>query len=69
MTRIDPRLQRPVLKLIGTDGNAFAILGKAFRAARAAGWTQAQLDAFKARATAGDYNTLLTVVQEAFDVR
>ncbi len=41
-----PRTQRkqqpkPFLQLVGTDGNAFAILGAAIRAAKRAGWTVA----------------------------
>lgn len=67
---LPPPLQpeRPQLRLLGTDGNAFAILGKALRAGRAAGWSQPKLDAFQAAATGGDYNELLRAVQEAFDV-
>ena len=59
--------ERPVLKIIGTDGNAFALLGKARRAAYAAGmkdkWPEIQ-----AEATAGDYDHLLGTLMEYFDV-
>ena len=61
--------KKPVLKLIGRNGNAFMILGLAFRAARKAGWTREQIDAYKAAATAGDYDNLLRVTMERFDVR
>ena len=30
---------KPTVKLIGTDGNAFSILGLAIRAAKKAGWS------------------------------
>jgi hypothetical protein len=61
--------QRPPLKLIGTDGNAFAVLGAARNAANGAGWTVQQWEQFKAEATRGDYDNLLGVVQEYFDVK
>jgi len=61
--------ERPVLKLIGQDGNAFNTLGLALRAARRAGWSQAQMDEYKSKATSGDYNDLLTVTMEYFDVQ
>jgi hypothetical protein len=60
---------KPRVKLLKRDGNAFAILGRCFDAARKAGWTQAQRDEFSAKATAGDYHELLRVVNEYFDVR
>jgi len=60
---------KPALKLIGTDGNAFAILGKAFRAAREAGWSRERFEEFKTRATSGNYDHLLAVTQEFFDVQ
>lgn len=62
------REDKPVLHLVGTDGNAFAILGKALRAARAAGWSPERLVAFREQATAGDYDHLLATVMAHFDV-
>lgn len=59
---------RPVVTLVGTDGNAFAILGHCLRAARRAGWPPARREAFLAAAKAGDYDHLLATVQEWFDV-
>ena len=60
---------RPRLKLVGEDGTAFAILGKAMRAAREAGWSQERIDQYKRDATSGDYHTLLTTTIRYFDVR
>jgi hypothetical protein len=56
---------KPVLKIIGTDGNAFAILGKARRVAikHKLDW-----DAIQAEATSGDYNHLLATMTKYFDV-
>ncbi len=59
---------KPKLTLVGEDGNAFAILGRARRAAKAAGWTPEQIQAYTEAATSGDYHHLLAVTQEQFDV-
>jgi len=59
---------KPHLQLVGTDGNAFAILGAAIRAARRAGWTKQQRDTYVTAATAGDYDHLLAVTMDHFDV-
>lgn len=55
------------LKLVGEDGNAFAILGRAKHALRKAGMS-AQWEEFSAEATASDYNHLLATCMEWFDV-
>jgi hypothetical protein len=60
---------RPVVKLVGTDGNAFAILGSRICAARRSGWSDARIAEFRAEATSGDYQQLLAIVQDWFDVR
>ena len=55
------------LKMVGEDGNAFSILGRAKRAMRMAG--QAELfDEYHAEATSGDYNHLLITTMNWFDV-
>ena len=48
-----------VVKLVGEDGNAFAILGRIEKAMRRAGVSQEERKAFQAEATAGDYDDLL----------
>jgi hypothetical protein len=62
-----PTAERPVLTLIGQDGNAFSILGKARRALQLAGRGD-EWGAFVAEATSGDYDHLLAVVMEWFEV-
>jgi hypothetical protein len=56
----------PVLKLIGEDGNAFAVLGKARRVA-----LDHKMDWEKIReeAMGGDYDHLLGTMMKYFDVR
>lgn len=60
-----PVAEKPRLKLIGTDGNAFALLGKARKVA-----IEHKLDwaAIHKEATAGDYNHLLATLTKYFDV-
>jgi len=62
-----PNVDRPVLVLVGEDGNAFNILGKARRALRLAGRGD-EWAAFEAEATSADYQHLLVVVMEWFVV-
>lgn len=49
---------RPKVKLIGEDGNAFYILGKVSRALKDAGMPD-KAEEFLKEATSGDYNHLL----------
>lgn len=50
------------LTLVGTDGNAFALLGRFQRAAKAQGWTPEQIRRVTLEMTRGDYNHLLSVL-------
>jgi hypothetical protein len=59
---------KPTLKLTGGDGNAFALLAAARKAARKAGWTAERTDAVLAEAKRGDYDHLLSTLMEHFDV-
>jgi len=54
-----PKYPQIVVKLIGTDGNAFAVMGKVTKALREAGINKEERDAFTAEATASDYDNLL----------
>ena len=62
-----PTADKPVLVLIGQDGNAFNILGRARRALRDAGRGD-QWATFEAEATSGNYDHLLGTVMEWFEV-
>ncbi len=70
ITRTDDKSERPrpTVRLVGTDGNAFAVLGHVMRALREAGWSQEERDAFRAEATSGDYDHLLGTVMKHLDV-
>jgi len=58
--------QKPVLKIIGEDGNAFYILGKAMRVAKQ---NKMDWDAISKEAMSGDYDHLLATMDEYFDVQ
>lgn len=50
------------MTLIGSDGNAFALIGRFQRAAKAQGWSPDQIRRVTLEMTAGDYNHLLSVL-------
>jgi len=58
-------MKKPVLKIIGTDGNAFALLGHARRVALK---NNLDWEVIKKEATSGDYDHLLQVLMEHFEV-
>lgn len=57
------------VKLIGNDGNAFAIMGACMREGRKAGYTKEQLDQYQKESMSGDYDNLLCTAMKWFDVR
>jgi hypothetical protein len=59
---------KPPLTLTGKDGNAFAILGAARKAARRDGWSKDQIDNYTSKATAGTYEELIMVTMQMFEV-
>lgn len=54
------------VKLVGEDGNAFAILGICQRAARQQGVPDLEIKAFMQEAMAGNYDHLLATCQKWF---
>ena len=56
------------LKLIGADGNAFAIMGAVTRALRGAGYTNEEIHEYQAQCMSGDYNNLLVTSMKWVDV-
>jgi hypothetical protein len=65
---MEPKHPEIVVELTGHDGNAYAILGRCQQAARRAGLPKAEIDAFFAEATAGNYDHLLQTCMAWFDV-
>ncbi len=62
-------VKKPTVKLTGSDGNAFAIIGACTKAGRAAGWTPEQVTAFRNEATSGDYANVLMTAGKYFTVK
>ena len=56
------------VRLVGEDGNAFAILGRVRAALRRAGESPEFIAAFTKEATSGDYYHLLATVMEVVEV-
>lgn len=52
------------MKLVGEDGNAFAIMGRFIREARRAGWSQKEIDVVLNEAKSSDYNHLLATISD-----
>jgi len=57
------------VKLIGTDGNAFSLIGKVGNALKKAGVPSEEVSKFTKEAMEGDYNHLLRVAMEWVHVK
>lgn len=64
----EPMANRPRVRLIGADGNAFNVLGLCRQAAMRAGWSDEQWVSVRDNMMSGDYDHLLGVAMEYFDV-
>ena len=58
----------PEVKLVGEDGNAFAVMGKVIKALKKAGADKEYCDEYMNKATAGDYNHLLQATMEYVEI-
>ncbi len=58
---------KPRVKLVGEDGNAFAILGRVCRALREAGANSGYIEQYTREATSGGYDHLLAVTLKYVD--
>lgn len=64
---IKPKV-KPEVKLSGSDGNSFMIMGRVMRELRIAGADVEYIDKYQTEATSGDYDNLLRVTMEYVDV-
>ena len=62
-------LQRAKCKLVGTDGNAFAIIGNARRALREFGAPHSVIQAMQQQAMKGEYFNVISTVMTYLEVR
>lgn len=63
-----PKYPKIKVRLTGTDGNAFAIMGKVKSALTRAGVTADECREFMTEATSGDYNHLLATCMKWVEV-
>jgi len=61
-------MSKPRLQLVGSNGNAFYVLGKAIQVGRKFGWGKEKTDEFLIEARGGDFNHLLQTCMNYFDV-
>lgn len=52
------------LKLVGLDGNAFAIMGAFKQQARKEGWSPLEINEVLDKAMGGDYSNLLSTIAQ-----
>ena len=56
--------RKPLVKLIGENSNAYAIIGRVKKALKKAGADQEYIQRYVDEATSGDYNNLLLVTMK-----
>jgi len=61
-------LTKPIVQLIGQDGNTFSIMGRVKQALKSAGADKEYIDKYLSEATSGDYDHLLVVSMEYVEV-
>lgn len=61
-------IEKPELDLSDCDDNVFAILGRARRVGRKAGWGIEQITAFMIEAKSGHYDHVIQTCMKHFDV-
>ena len=61
-------MSKPKLRLINEDGNVFNILGLAVKEARIIGWSEEKIEQFIENAMSSDYDHVLQLCMEHFDV-
>ena len=59
---------KPVVKLSGTDGNAFAVMAKVSNALKESGYSNMEIKKFREEAMSGDYNDLLATCAKWADI-
>ena len=57
-------MEKPTVKLIGEDGNAFAIMGTVAKALKKAGFSQEHIAKYYEESSSGDYDNLIRVAMK-----
>ena len=61
-------MNKPIVKLTESDGNAFSVIGKTMKALRGEGYSAEQIEQYRKEATSGDYDNLLRVTMKWVEV-
>jgi hypothetical protein len=62
------KIEKPEVRLVGMDGNAFAIMGRCASALKRAGVPANVVTEYRERSMSGDYDNLLSVACEYCEV-
>ncbi len=68
VSKMKAPLTKPTVKLIGRDGNAFAVMGRVKQALKHAGADKEYIDKYLSEAISGDYNRLIAVSMKYVEV-
>jgi len=63
-----PKYPKINVKMVGEDGNAFAILGRVSKALRRAGVSKEEIEKYHDEATSGDYDNVLQTTMKWVEV-
>ena len=58
---MSPEKNKPTVKLVGINGNAFMIMGTVTKALRRAGFSKEEIVQYQSEAMSADYDNLLQV--------
>ena len=61
-------MTKPIVRLIGADGNSYAVISACKRAARQAGWSEEEVTELVSDMMSGDYYHLLGIAMDRFEV-
>jgi len=61
-------MEKPTVKLIGEDGNAFAIMGTVAKALKKAGFSEEHIAKYYEESSSGDYDNLIRVAMKYANV-
>jgi len=61
-------MEKPTVKLIGEDGNAFAIMGTVAKALKDSGFSDEHIAKYYEESSSGDYDNLIRVAMKYANV-
>jgi hypothetical protein len=61
-------MEKPTVKLVGEDGNAFVIMGRISAALHKAGYKKEYIEKYQEESMSGDYDNLLVVATKYVNI-